>query len=90
MRCDRVRTLLSPYVDGELPAAQSARVADHLAACDACTAEARSLTRLIAILHALPAEEPPPTLHGAILMALDRTRSRRRRAYVSLVGLVHQ
>ncbi len=45
-RCREFQDLLSAYVDGELPAADAARVEQHVAGCDECTAvvEAYALT----------------------------------------------
>jgi len=42
MPCDQSH-LLSPYLDGELPAAKAVMVRDHLAACAECAAEAEGL-----------------------------------------------
>jgi hypothetical protein len=43
--CDPLVELLVGYADGELPADQSRRVADHLAACPDCQAELHLLNR---------------------------------------------
>src|SRR4051812_4464711 len=45
MPCDQIH-LLGPYLDGELPASDAARVREHLAGCSACAAEADSLQAL--------------------------------------------
>jgi len=42
MSCDQTH-LLSPYLDGELPASSAAAVRDHLASCADCAAEADAL-----------------------------------------------
>jgi hypothetical protein len=58
----RRRALLSPYIDGELPAAERAQIEAHLAACAACRVERDKLlfaSRLAAWL-SLPDESPTP------------------------------
>jgi anti-sigma factor RsiW len=43
--CDAIAELLVGYADGELPADEARRVADHLAGCPGCRAELRLLER---------------------------------------------
>jgi anti-sigma factor RsiW len=43
MDCQEAKTGLSPYLDGELPSADAARIASHLIGCDECR---RSLEEL--------------------------------------------
>ena len=43
--CNSISELLTEYADGELPAADARRIADHLADCPACRAELRLLSR---------------------------------------------
>jgi len=47
--CDPIVELLVEYADGELPADQSRRVADHLAGCPDCRAELRLLDRSLGL-----------------------------------------
>src|SRR5437588_1824088 len=74
MRCDRIQGLLSAYGDGELPARQAARVAEHLQTCAVCAAEARSLSTLVCVLQSLPELEPPASLRSSIFAAVDQVQ----------------
>ncbi len=51
--------LLSPYLDGELPAAETSRLETHLPACAACREELSRLRGLSAALRALPERALP-------------------------------
>jgi len=58
--CERVRPLLSPFLDGELPAVDAQAVRAHLAACAPCSVASARLGRLATmtskvLLGALPA-----------------------------------
>ncbi|MDH7569501.1 MAG: zf-HC2 domain-containing protein, partial [Armatimonadota bacterium] len=74
MECRRVRKELSVYLDGEMPAAERARVAHHLRQCAGCAAEAEALRRTIHLARSLGALSPPPNLrarlHTAVLASL--------------------
>ena len=59
------RRELLAFVDGGLEAAEQARVAEHLAHCAACRAEATELERVNEMLHALPAALRPLTQRPA-------------------------
>ncbi|MFL5303803.1 MAG: anti-sigma factor family protein [Polyangia bacterium] len=63
---------LSAFADGDLPAAEAARVRAHLPSCAACTAAAGQLGALAATARRLDRPEPPPTLWMAVEGALDK------------------
>lgn len=69
MTCDAVRDLLSELLDGELSAADRARVEAHLSGCADC----RELRDLMAenrdALAAFPEVEPPPALRARLAAA---------------------
>ena len=47
--CEEFAALLDPYIDGELPPEETARVRTHLLACDGCRTYVRAaLTMLLA------------------------------------------
>jgi hypothetical protein len=55
--CWRRRRQLSPYLDGELDQAAAARMATHLAGCDACRAESEALSFAARLVANLPTPE---------------------------------
>ncbi|MEM7483029.1 MAG: zf-HC2 domain-containing protein [Acidobacteriota bacterium] len=54
--------LLSAYLDGELSADDSQRIAEHVADCPACRADLASLRRVIDRLRRVERAAPPPVL----------------------------
>ncbi len=64
--CEHVRPELSAYIDGELPAGETARVELHLRECGECRAEEAALRRLAAELAALPRMRVPRDLAANI------------------------
>ncbi|MCA1643260.1 MAG: FecR domain-containing protein [Acidobacteria bacterium] len=61
---------LSAYAHGELPAAESARVARHLASCARCSAEFEEIKLGIRLVESLPPRAAPAALWGEIEAAL--------------------
>ena len=80
MNCEQAKSLLSEYIDGELPAAEDTAVKKHLARCEACRAEFEALERTVALVRSLPRAEAPEGLERDIKVALDRRAARRRSA----------
>lgn len=66
MNCHQARDLLSPYIDGELPAAERAHLEQHLEQCEDCRSELAELQALVDALGSLP-EEPLPAGFGEAL-----------------------
>jgi hypothetical protein len=60
MTCEEVRARLDDWVEGKLDETEAESVAAHVAACDACRAEARSLKALLAAAADLPRDVRPP------------------------------
>lgn len=58
--CEEALGLLEPYLDGDLPAAESSRLREHLRGCVACTAEMDLATRIQRELRSLPQLDCPP------------------------------
>lgn len=54
-----IRALLSSYMDGEVSAAESRRVEEHLTGCDECAAELESLRATMTLLNRMPMLETP-------------------------------
>jgi hypothetical protein len=57
-KCREIKSLLVDYADGALPAAESNRVAAHLAGCPRCREEVRLLRRSLELARAVWREEP--------------------------------
>jgi anti-sigma factor RsiW len=62
----RAGQLLSPYLDGELLAAESRAVQEHLLECAACRQEYERLRATRALLSELPVAEPPAEFWAAV------------------------
>jgi anti-sigma factor RsiW len=62
---------LTAYVDGELAAAERARVEAHLAGCDSCRATQALLLRTVAVLRDVPALEPSAEVRRQVLRRID-------------------
>lgn len=60
MSCQDVRNLLDDYVDAALEREDEARIRRHLAGCEACRAEERSLRALLEHAATLPESIDPP------------------------------
>jgi anti-sigma factor RsiW len=70
MHCDRVRELLSPYLDEALPAQDRATLAAHLDTCPGCARFAADLRRLARTLCAVGRHRSSPSLRPRLRRAL--------------------
>ena len=70
--CELVREELSAYFDGRVSDADRARVDSHLASCDGCREELRSLQSMVRALRELPRVPPPPELLAGVQKRLRR------------------
>ena len=71
MTCRQVVQLLTDYLDGALSEADRARVEEHLAGCDACTAFLAQLRTTGRIVAGLAAVEVPAALRADLLRAFQ-------------------
>lgn len=69
--CDGVREILPAYLEGIALPAEAARVASHLATCQACSLEVRALMKSQKLIHSLPEVEPPTWLKTRIMARLE-------------------
>ena len=58
--CEEALDWIEPYLDGDLPEDEAARLRGHLAGCPACAAELALATRIQSELRALPQLDCPP------------------------------
>jgi len=70
MHCERVRELLSPYLDEALPAQDRAMLAAHLEACQSCARVAADFRRFARTLTAVGRQTTPPSLLPRLRRAL--------------------
>jgi anti-sigma factor RsiW len=69
MTCREVVQLLTDYLEGALTANDRARVEEHLAGCDACTAFLAQLRTACRVVARLAAVEVPAPLRADLLRA---------------------
>ena len=69
MTCRGVRSRLSAYLDGDLPAAEARALAHHLGGCVDCARRWRSLRAAVALLADMP---PLPRPDGIASRVMDR------------------
>jgi len=76
-----VHTLAGAYALDALPPGDLTFFEGHLAVCGACAIEVAELQATAAVLGAMTAERPPPTLRGDVLRAVDVVRQLPPRAH---------
>ncbi|HEV2853160.1 MAG TPA: zf-HC2 domain-containing protein [Thermoanaerobaculia bacterium] len=59
-RCEEALDWIEPYLDGDLPGEEAARLREHLGRCPACAAELQLAERIQRELRALPQLDCPP------------------------------
>jgi hypothetical protein len=74
VNCDRIRPLLSTYLDGELDAGEHAQVAAHLAHCQACTRALDDWRALGQKIRTLPDLAVPSEMRAEFSTRLHRRR----------------
>jgi len=57
--CQKVKGLLSPYIDQQLSSSERVLVEKHLAKCAVCSVELESLRATVNLLHRVPVALPP-------------------------------
>lgn len=62
LTCDQVQAIIDPWLEGELDAAQSFLLEDHLLACAPCTAEVARTEALLTTLRVLPQFAAPAVI----------------------------
>jgi len=67
MSCDEARELLEPWLDGDLPAGQAARVRTHVDRCAGCAAELDLAALIQRELRSLPQHDCPPEILQRVL-----------------------
>jgi anti-sigma factor RsiW len=93
MTCDEVLRVLSPYLDGELPAESAARIACHLEKCSRCRSYSLELDDVAMLVRALPQPALPEGLEESVREGLqtaagERGARWRRRAAVAMAPVI--
>jgi hypothetical protein len=93
MPCDRIRTQLTAYLDGELEGDRGTVVRGHLRTCEACRDVAANEAALRDGLRALPSVDPPSTMWAGVqarLAAAEVAESERPAWRRVLTGWLHR
>jgi anti-sigma factor RsiW len=85
---ERIAEMLSAYIDGELSPAQKARVETHLAECEECAEDLRTLRQTVNLLGQLPTVKAPRSfvIREAQVAPRRRVGLKWRWAYPALQG----
>jgi anti-sigma factor RsiW len=75
MKCQRARSMLSPYLDGAVTGVEMQSIAGHLRACRECSLEYAQLQRTQHMLAGLGRKKAPPELALQIRVALSQQAS---------------
>ena len=77
MKCDEIKKLLSPYIDGELTAENELRVEKHINACRECAFELEKLHATWALLDKSAKVEAPPFFAAKVKHRIDKKSSQK-------------
>ena len=75
MSCDRIQSLLSPYLDGNVTGGDMRQISEHLAACPACNRTFSALRATQQAVAGLGRRKAPSELELRIRLALSREAS---------------
>lgn len=85
MNCEKVRTRLSEYVDGEVTGKEACSIAEHIAVCVDCSQEEQLLRKTSELLRHW---ENPPAPDGFCEALLARAENAPRRPRGSIINAV--
>ena len=75
LTCQELVELVTDYLEGAMPAAESARFEAHLAGCDGCEGYVRQMRETIVLLGTLPADPLSPAAEEHLRAAFRDWRS---------------
>lgn len=90
MNCDRIESLLSTFIDGELSGHELRVVREHVARCPHCALELEEVRRIKALIADMPAFEPSADFEDRLVMSVlgpEPVAARRRSALRWSAGL---
>jgi hypothetical protein len=73
MNCHRIQSLISAYVDGELPGVEMLAIRQHLSGCNDCKVEFESILLVKRSMSCLSSMQPSKDLADRILAQIDRS-----------------
>ena len=79
IRCEEVKPLFSPYLDGAVSGAEMHQVSRHLGDCEECRSDYAVLESTRTMVASLGRRQPPSDLALKIRVAISSERSRRSR-----------
>ncbi len=71
MRCSKAGKYLSPYIDDELEASETALLETHLAQCDRCSREFAELKRLHSLFSQTKGFSAPPGFRAEVMERIN-------------------
>lgn len=83
--CEHLQNSISAYIDGELSEKETAELEAHLAECEDCR-RTLGFFRELSALERESLVEPPAELHGSIMAAVRREKSRKRLRFIPKVA----
>ena len=86
MQCYHASEMMSAHMDGSLGSAESDRLQEHLAVCEACQTEWQSLQAIDRLLTSAPMMQAPVRVRVQVMIRLSR-RDQARRAFVGGTAL---
>ncbi len=89
-KCEALTGLLPGYIDGELPAEESARVEAHAASCEICRKELERLNITVELLRNLPRYQASTRLLAEVRNEIKKRRTifDRARPFLKLAGVL--
>ena len=84
--CDKVRGLLSPYLDEQVSTSDKALVEGHLASCSPCGEELEALRTTVKLLHQMPSVSVPRSFALTAKAEPGRVEQRRRAFPIAAFG----
>jgi anti-sigma factor RsiW len=67
MACNELVEIVTDYLDGTLPAAELARIRDHLSSCDGCQSHIEQMRATVRVLRSAPEEQASPAAASALV-----------------------
>jgi anti-sigma factor RsiW len=73
--CRRIEPLLSAWIDGELGAVETGRIAAHVDSCPRCAGTAEQLSAVRSLLRSLPVRRLPEAVQGPLTPSVGASGS---------------